>query len=142
DLAEPIEVIAGDRPVRFRISCTAGLTVLAGTGAGDPTSRLLSQANAALQHAKRFQRGGLMCLASGTAAAAAPPRLNKSHPSKIEGETLARQDSDPRPQPGDLLRQVMPEGDWYSVASFLRIAADKYDGLEKQCLDDYEALAA
>lgn len=52
------------------------------------------------------------------------------------------EDSDPRPQPGDLLREVMPGDDWYSVASFLRTAADRYDGLEKQCLDEYEELAA
>ncbi len=59
-LAAPVELTVGDRSVIFRITATAGVTVLAATGSGDPTGRLLTQANSALQHAKQRHRGSVM----------------------------------------------------------------------------------
>lgn len=56
-LAEPVELLAGGHAVFVHVTATAGITTLTSTGAGDPTSRLLAQADTALQHGKRHARG-------------------------------------------------------------------------------------
>jgi len=56
-LAEPVELYVGDHPVLMHTTATAGVTCLDPVGAGDPTSRLLTRANNALQHGKRTARG-------------------------------------------------------------------------------------
>lgn len=56
-LAEPVELIVGGHPVIVHVTATAGVTVLTRTGSGDPTSRLLTQADTALQYGKRHARG-------------------------------------------------------------------------------------
>jgi diguanylate cyclase (GGDEF)-like protein len=55
--AEPVELIVGRHPVLMHATATAGVTVLTRAAAGDPTFRLLTQADTALQHGKRYARG-------------------------------------------------------------------------------------
>lgn len=56
-LTEPVELLVDDYPVWVRTTATVGVTGGDRTGPGDPTSRLLSQANTALQYGKRTARG-------------------------------------------------------------------------------------
>jgi len=56
-LAEPVELHMSDHPVLMHTTATAGVAYLDHAGAGDPTSRLLTRANTALQHGKRTARG-------------------------------------------------------------------------------------
>ncbi|MEU8076055.1 GGDEF domain-containing protein [Catellatospora citrea] len=56
-LRDPVELLVHNHPVVARVTTSAGVITLTGSGFGDQTSLLLSRANTALQHAKRTARG-------------------------------------------------------------------------------------
>jgi hypothetical protein len=60
ELAQPIELHVADRPVIVHVTASAGVTTLTPTGGGTPDRRLLTEADTALQHAKKAGRGSII----------------------------------------------------------------------------------
>ncbi len=60
ELAQPTELQVADRPVIVHLTASAGVTTLTPTGGGDPARRPLTEANAALQHAKKSRHGSII----------------------------------------------------------------------------------